>query len=67
VDATSPSRSAHVHWSWSAHPRRRRSSASIHGRRAAQPAHFCEDLEPTTDLDAILNEIDEDPTCIFFG
>jgi hypothetical protein len=29
--------------------------------------HFYDDLEPTTDLDAIINEIDEDPTCIFFG
>jgi len=29
--------------------------------------HLYEDLEPTKDLDAVLAEVDEDPTCIFFG
>jgi DUF3024 family protein len=29
--------------------------------------HPYDDLEPTKDLDAVLREIDEDPTCIFFG
>jgi hypothetical protein len=29
--------------------------------------HLYEDLDPTADLDAILAEIDDDATCIFFG
>ncbi|HZA74989.1 MAG TPA: DUF3024 domain-containing protein [Acidimicrobiales bacterium] len=29
--------------------------------------HSYEDLDPTTDLDTIIREIDQDPTCIFFG
>ena len=29
--------------------------------------HPYDDLEPTGDLDAVLREIDEDRTCIFFG
>ena len=29
--------------------------------------HLYDDLEPTGDLDAVLREIDEDRTCIFFG
>ena len=29
--------------------------------------HRYDDLEPTTDLDEVIAEIDEDPTCIFFG
>jgi len=29
--------------------------------------HLYDDLEPTPNLDDVLNEIDEDPTCIFFG
>lgn len=29
--------------------------------------HRYDDLEPTTDLDEIIAEIDDDPTCIFFG
>jgi len=29
--------------------------------------HRYDDLESTRDLDAVIAEIDEDPTCIFFG
>jgi hypothetical protein len=29
--------------------------------------HVYDDVPPTSDLDAILREIDEDPTCIFWG
>jgi hypothetical protein len=29
--------------------------------------HRYDDLEPATDLDDVLSEIAEDPTCIFFG
>lgn len=29
--------------------------------------HPYDDLDPTTDLDELINEIDQDPTCIFFG
>ena len=29
--------------------------------------HAYENTNPTTDLDQLIHEIDEDPTCIFFG
>ena len=29
--------------------------------------HFYDDLEPTTQLEEVIDEIDDDPTCIFFG
>jgi hypothetical protein len=29
--------------------------------------HRYDDLEPTSSLDDLINEIDQDPTCIFFG
>ena len=29
--------------------------------------HRYDDLEPTTNLDDVLTEINEDPTCIFWG
>ena len=29
--------------------------------------HRYDDLEPTSNLCALINEIDRDPTCIFFG
>jgi hypothetical protein len=29
--------------------------------------HRYDDLEPTSRLDDLINEIDQDPTCIFFG
>jgi hypothetical protein len=29
--------------------------------------HRYDDVDPTTDLDALIAEIDSDPTCIFFG
>jgi hypothetical protein len=29
--------------------------------------HLYEGLDSTTDLDALIREIDDDPTCIFFG
>jgi hypothetical protein len=29
--------------------------------------HRYDDLEPTNNLDAVLTEIDDDPTCIFWG
>ena len=32
-----------------------------------EPWNFYDDLEPTNDLHEVLAEIDDDPTCIFFG
>jgi hypothetical protein len=29
--------------------------------------HRYDDVDPTTDLDTLIAEIDSDPTCIFFG
>ena len=36
--------------------------ADRHGRW-----NYYDDLQPTTELDEVIAEIDDDPTCIFFG
>jgi hypothetical protein len=40
---------------------------TLHWRDRNGHWHMYDDVPPTSDLDAVLREIDEDPTCIFWG